>query len=468
VTWNCLAPLAPPASLSPPATEQKSTSPSKAIAPATTSNSPVNAPVTKTKSQNWREYFRKQKPQDKDVQEMALTFNQANQHAELIRYLQAALIEGYSQPWVYGVLAISMKIEKFPQAEIERVLQSLSDIQANDVEEMMLTAATLVRFDADAQAFNMYQEASKRAMNRPEPYILGLKCAQKIKNDQGIVWAACGILSYDWLNGFEQRHKDAENALLDLETALSKSDNQAQLKTLRDARQQAIEQDLSIRVDWSGAGELDLIVKEPDGSMCQFDQTLTSGGGIFLHDGSGPSQKNCYEEYLCPQGYSGTYQLTIKHVWGDIVGKRCTLTLIQHHHGQAEVINRSVIVLEGPEVQQNIELKEGRRSQATQAGSRKVSMFDPQHPHPPKNPNEVRQRILQANGNANLPASGVSFAVGYTPIISVIPEGASLNAAAVVSPDRRYVRINAVPQFSTITDVFTFGFVSGGGTATGN
>jgi hypothetical protein len=36
-----------------------------------------------------------------------------------------------------------------------------------------------------------------------------------------------------------------------------------------------------------------------------------------------------------------------------------------------------------------------------------------------------------------------------------------LNAAAVVSPDRRYVRLAVSPVFSTITDVFTFSFVGG-------
>jgi hypothetical protein len=47
-------------------------------------------------------------------------------------------------------------------------------------------------------------------------------------------------------------------------------------------------------------------------------------------------------------------------------------------------------------------------------------------------------------------------AVGYTPVITNIPEGVYLSAMATVSGDRRYVRINAAPIFSSITDVFTF------------
>lgn len=51
--------------------------------------------------------------------------------------------------------------------------------------------------------------------------------------------------------------------------------------------------------------------------------------------------------------------------------------------------------------------------------------------------------------------------VGYSPIITTLPQGASLTAGAVVSPDRRYVRINATPFFSTIGPVHTFNFRTG-------
>ena len=52
-------------------------------------------------------------------------------------------------------------------------------------------------------------------------------------------------------------------------------------------------------------------------------------------------------------------------------------------------------------------------------------------------------------------------AVGYQPIIITLPEGANLAANAVVSADRRYVRVSAVPLFSSITKVTTFNYVAG-------
>jgi hypothetical protein len=52
-------------------------------------------------------------------------------------------------------------------------------------------------------------------------------------------------------------------------------------------------------------------------------------------------------------------------------------------------------------------------------------------------------------------------AVGFQPVVQVIGEGVSLGALAIISGDRRYVRINVQPSFSSITDVFTFSFVGG-------
>jgi hypothetical protein len=51
--------------------------------------------------------------------------------------------------------------------------------------------------------------------------------------------------------------------------------------------------------------------------------------------------------------------------------------------------------------------------------------------------------------------------VGYRPIITTLPSGASLSAGAVVSPDRRYVRINAAPFFSSVGPVYNYNLKTG-------
>jgi hypothetical protein len=48
------------------------------------------------------------------------------------------------------------------------------------------------------------------------------------------------------------------------------------------------------------------------------------------------------------------------------------------------------------------------------------------------------------------------------PIIITLPEGTQLFATAVVSADRRYVRISASPSFTGIGNVTTFTFAGAG------
>ncbi len=50
------------------------------------------------------------------------------------------------------------------------------------------------------------------------------------------------------------------------------------------------------------------------------------------------------------------------------------------------------------------------------------------------------------------------FAVAHQPIITILPDGTTLDVQAVVSDDRRFVRLNLVPFFSQVTDVETFTF----------
>jgi hypothetical protein len=52
--------------------------------------------------------------------------------------------------------------------------------------------------------------------------------------------------------------------------------------------------------------------------------------------------------------------------------------------------------------------------------------------------------------------------VGYQPVITTLPEGVNMFARAVVSADRRYVRITCTPLFSGVGNVTTFNFQTGG------
>jgi hypothetical protein len=52
-------------------------------------------------------------------------------------------------------------------------------------------------------------------------------------------------------------------------------------------------------------------------------------------------------------------------------------------------------------------------------------------------------------------------AVGYRPVITWLPEGTHFGASAVISPDRRYVRVSPTPFFSSVGPVYTYNIQTG-------
>ena len=70
------------------------------------------------------------------------------------------------------------------------------------------------------------------------------------------------------------------------------------------------------------------------------------------------------------------------------------------------------------------------------------------------------------DGVANLPA--IQGAAGYQPVIINLPSGANMMAMAIISADRRYVRITPFPFFSSLGQVTTFNIASGRTTTSGS
>jgi general secretion pathway protein D len=56
-------------------------------------------------------------------------------------------------------------------------------------------------------------------------------------------------------------------------------------------------------------------------------------------------------------------------------------------------------------------------------------------------------------------------AVGFQPVVTPFPDGINLTVVAVISADRRYVRLSLAPNFQQIIDIQTFTQVSFGGAA---
>ncbi len=403
------------------------------------------------------------------IREVVNDLAKSRQHDEVIACIQQAIIHGQIQPWMYEVLALSMRMAGRPDKEIERVLLSSEDVTPNDAPSQLFLAAYLTRFDRFDQALRLYRQAASLEPNRPDAYSLALPLAIRTKDWDAIAWSAPGVLRYVWGKNRPSLVRQAENAASEAREEFLKAGRSDEASAIDEQMQAARIRDLVVRLEWSGDGDLDLLVQEPDGSVCSRQNPFSSGGGVHLFDGYGPDPARCHEDYVCPQGMAGEYVIRVRHVTGSIVGKRATLTVTRRADSPREETSTYIVAIGAEDKLIRVSMASGLKT-----ASRRLP---PPADHRPveKNaaarlaalaaiPTQSAQVAPQLGGGAPTVGPG---AVGYQPVVQFIGEGVSMGAMAVVSGDRRYVRISVSPTFSSITDVFTFSFVGGGGTGGG-
>jgi hypothetical protein len=401
----------------------------------------------------WQRYFTEQKPAPETVTEFVRQLHEQRRYEHTIALIEVALIEQPPQPWMYEVLAISMELAKRPKADIERVLLSRSDFTAAIVPEMMLSAAYLKRMGFDERALAMYQQAARLAPARPEPYLRGLQIARELNDANGVAWGAVGVLTNVWLPGYEAHHREAEGIAAAVEESLRQAGKTAEADALKQSMIVAHQRDLVLTMSWSGNADLDFSVEEPNGGICSIENPFTTAGGAYTHDGYGPKAENCHEEYVCASGLPGDYLVRVRLMGGEVVGRRAVLKIRRYVGTPQESTKSITIPIDGKDKVVRLSLNEGRRMALAES-----SLVDPAGNAAPVG--AVAGQFAAGGSRGFVTGAGAVTggrqAFGFQPVITNISEGISLSAIAVVTGDRRYVRLSVAPVFNTIIGVDTF------------
>jgi len=237
-------------------------------------------------------------------------------------------------------------------------------------------------------------------------------------------------------------------------------------------------------VSWNGEADVDLMVEEPAGTICSFRLPCTLSGGVMLGDAVARSKKDelkaegAQEAYVCPKGFNGEYRIRVRRVWGKVTADKVTVDVYWHYWTKNERTQRKQIDLNGgDEAVCVIQLDEGRRTEPLeqqQLANAVVNqlavgwMFAWQQLYGQLSNGEEGSSMASA-GAKQPGARGLNRVnpffqrggVGYQPVISTLPQGAQMFTTAVISADRRYVRVTPTPFFSVVSEVNTFNFVSG-------
>ena len=181
------------------------------------------------------------------------------------------------------------------------------------------------------------------------------------------------------------------------------------------------------------------------------------------------------EQYVATEAFPGAYRMLLRRAAGTVAAGTITAELtLQKGTPQEQKIRRQV-PLGADELMLTVEVPAGRRRQP---------LFDAQVAQDAAVQVDVGRAILaQQLAAMNDPAAAASLsqsrgptppqagnlpffggnAVGYQPVIQYLNDETRLQGVAVVSSDRRYVRVNMMPFFSGVGQVLQFNTVSGGG-----
>jgi len=433
--------------------------------------------------QVWDAYFAAHEPVESAVREAMRRLMDDKQYDHAIALCSAALRHGQAQPWMYEAMGLAMQIDGRPTEEIERVIMSAVDM-AQSPEDLLYVAAYLADIGSDARALQVFRQASTIAPERPEPYMHGLSVAQRANNLDGIKWATLGILSRAWpgeqSDVWTKGYRAAEATLAELK----KQNRTKEAAEYEAALDEAVGRDVVAFVEWTGEADVDLVVEEPAGTVCSSRHPRTTSGGIMLGDKFPAFDEQGavgYKEgYVCPLGFAGQYKLAIRRVYGEVTAGTVTVHVLVNWNSKAAQRIQKRIRLKDDAAMVVFELPKGRRTESLAAH---------QIANAAAGQVAVQREILaqQLAGGAVDPMSALNLSrarqgnnnnnngllpwnqggVGYEPRLTTLTEGAMLGypmpLTAVVSADRRYVRVTPNPMFSQIGEVNTFNFVTGEG-----
>ena len=99
--------------------------------------------------------------------------------------------------WMYEVLGLAMQAAHRPAEEIERAVMSAVDFASSTL-DLMYLGRYLENVGLPKRALQVYRQVAQLEPLRPEPFVHGLRVAQKVNDLDGIQWATVGILGQAW------------------------------------------------------------------------------------------------------------------------------------------------------------------------------------------------------------------------------------------------------------------------------
>jgi tetratricopeptide (TPR) repeat protein len=380
--------------------------------------------------------------------------------AHAAEVLKAGLRKGLTtDDWVHEALTVALQMGQANPVEVERAAVSAIDLDPTNPRAYLKAAKVEADLNNHDQAVAFCQRAAKFGPEQPQPYANALAYAEKAKGvtSDTVEWAASNLLRRDWpADGIDYQQKVREEYLPKFADRFrGKADKLSRLVT------EQIQRDLIIELAWQGTADLDLVVVEPSGAVCDATHKRTTGGGVLQADrleqkpdvnvGGGGSS----EVYTAASAFSGTYKVSVKKAFGQVAGNHAILKVTKFKGTPRETFDRIEINLasRGP-----VEIK-------LDGGSRTELAVVTEEPDPIRQEAAGETQARQVSGMAG--GFGTAGRAMASPVIGSRVDGLPLVAPAVetrepgiggtadlrasfkLNPDRKTYQLEVKPVFAT-------------------
>lgn len=310
---------------------------------------------------------------DNQFAEAISQLHESRKYSLAIEGVQSAIRAGRALPWMYDILALEMKLDNRPEAEIGRVLKSRIDFASANVPQMLITAAMLSRFEAWNESLTILRDAAEIDPTVEEIWLLARSVSDKAESAEAIVWSRSGVVRNVWSDGYQKHHDEARKAVSVLLEKLDKSSDSPKAQSLRQEFEDAQQLDLEITVRWVGKADVDLAVISPKGEVCNYAQPVTASGGRLLRDSttSGtdaktPASEAHFEKFVLHTAVNGPYRVELRFISGTIPSGSLLVDVIQHKGAATEKKETKSLQLKKDVMTLNVDMSDGRAAPARQ------------------------------------------------------------------------------------------------------
>ncbi len=231
----------------------------------------------------------------------------------------------HAEPWMYETLGTSMEKSRRDPAQIKAAFGWGADLARRRKDPILLIAA------ADQLALRKYDEfdlpgrprlrlaeildlAMDAAPNRPEPILMSMAQAERLRDGKRFGDAMDRLLSLGWPGVDEIWRVGAHQRAVELARGLREDDKTSEADALL-ARLPEIEaRDVVLRLTWSGNAGFDLVVEDPAASTADHFHPRSAGGGTLVKEGRGKDRETVY---TCPRSLNGNFTARVEVLYND-------------------------------------------------------------------------------------------------------------------------------------------------------